>query len=351
MKPISTYSSEPFSLPAGDGIRQTRIGPACVLLPAIMLVLMLFSNAPGQQAQRSMDRDTLRTGDLFQYHVFISEVDRYDEVIYPDSAAFGEDFEIHERRVEEQPTGDSLSYTLRFYGVDAEQVPELYVGLRDGTDTTYVVVPATSFTYQSRVADEATELRPLKPIFPFFRSLWPYILAGLLIALITVFLLYFYRDRLFPQKKISQTPSPPPEEPFHDPVEQLRITIDKLRADYPEPAKQPKAFFTQLGDAFRSYYENTHDFPALESTTREVIHNLKARRFDEEIIQLTSSILQEADLVKFARYQPNESQCTDVIRQAEQLTGRIAISDRKRVEELRKLHEEKQKQQLDDRPL
>ncbi|MDG5767195.1 hypothetical protein QA596_06950 [Balneolales bacterium ANBcel1] len=318
-----------------------------LLIPLLLaLPLLPASEALAQQAVRSIDHDTLRTGDLFSYHLRLDDVEDFDEVIYPDSSGFGEEFIIRNKRVEPVPGGDSIIYSLQFFGVDTDRVPELYAGLREGDDTLFVVIPAVSFVYESRVDDEASELRPIKPIFPFFRSRWLLIFSLLALAVIAALLVYYFRERLFGRKSApASVTKAAPAEPFQNPLDRLRNEIDRVGDTYPNPSAHPKSYYTELGDAFRTYFEETHDFPAMESTTREVIRTLEKKSSDEKVVQLISDILKEADLVKFARFRPNESQCNDVIRKAEHLAGRIAIIDRQRIEALRKEHELKQQRQ------
>ena len=335
-------------LPMIDRLQKPVIsGCSLLLVPAVICVLLLIPAEPleAQQASRSMDRDTLQTGDIFRYHMRLQEVEDFDEVIYPDSADFGADFVIRNRQVITDDRGDSLIYTLQFFGVDTQRVPELHAGLREGADTLFVVIPAASFIYEPRVDDEEAELRPLKPIFPFLRNWWPWILAALVLAAVAVFLWYRYRDRLFGQTVAEEVPEPVAE-PFRSPLKKLRTKLKWIETSYKKPATQAKAYYTEIGDAFRTYFELTHHFPAMESTTGEVIRELERRRFDEEVIRLTSSILQEADLVKFAKHQPNESACRDVMEKSLELAGRIAETDRTKIEELRNRHEEEQQRKL-----
>ncbi len=314
-----------------------------LLLPVFLLASLQTSHA--QHAISSIDQDTLRTGDLVIYQVWLSGIDGFDEVIYPDSASFAPDFHIRNVRAESDQYGDSLTYTLRYFGVDRESVPEMFAGLVRGSDTLLVAIPAVPFIYKSRVDDPGADLRPLKPIFPFFRSWWTFILLGLLLALVAAWLLYRYRRKFIPEQK----PVPRPVvrlEPFRNPLDDLRRELDRIQYAFKEPEKQAKQFYTELGDAFRSYIERTYQHPALESTTRELMKYLESSRIDEEIAELLQNLLQEADLVKFAKYAPNESDCRSVMNSALKLYEQILNSDRYRIAVLRRRHEEEQKAKL-----
>lgn len=316
-----------------------------ILLALLAVCLMLWVDVPAahaQQAHASIDRDTLHTGDRITYQIRITGVEGFDEVVYPDSAAFAPDFLIRRMQADKDQRGDTLTYELHFFGVDTRAVPELEAGLVRGSDTLRLSIPEVPFAYRSRVDDPEADMRPLKPIFPFFRSWWPFLLLGLVLALAAAWLMYRYRRKIIPEEQPVNRPVVRME-PFRNPIDDLRQELARIRYAYGEPHRLPKQFYTDLGDAFRTYFERTYLFPALESTTFEVVRELRANRADEEMIELLSEILEEADLVKFAKYQPNEGNCSTVMEQARLLFARISESDRYRIAVLRRKHEEDQK--------
>jgi len=274
-------------------------------------------------------------------------VQGFDAVVYPDSADFAPDFLIRDRQVERDQRGDTLVYHLVYFGVDGEQVPELYAGLVRGTDTLQLAIPEVPFGYRSRVEDPDADLRPLKPIFPFSRSWWPFLLLGLVLAAIAAWLMYRYRKKLVPEPKPVVKPVVR-FEPFRNPLDDLRRELDRIQYAYGEPHRLSKQFYTELGDAFRSYFERAYKFPALESTTWEVIQGLTSAKADDEVVAMASRILEEADLVKFAKYEPNEADCSNVMNIARSLFRCIAENDRYRIAVLRKKHEDAQKEKVSD---
>ncbi|MEX0681297.1 MAG: hypothetical protein WD097_07940 [Balneolales bacterium] len=318
-----------------------------IVTATALLLSVLPENTNAQQAAPSIDRDTIRTGDTFQFHVHITGVETFDDMIYPDSADFGTDFVIRNMTVEPGPDGDQLTYLLQFFGIDNRSVPELHAGLIDGTDTLFLVIPETPFIYEERVDEEEAELRPLKPIFPFFRNWWPIILGIAILAALIGYLIYRYRDRLFTRPAPVQAPKEKPL-PFQSPLKALLKELARIEHAHPRPEQNAKLFHTELGDAIRTYFEHTHNVPALESTTFELLQILESRRFDDEVIRLAGTLLQQADLVKFAKYKANESDCRDVIKHAHIFAERIAIIDRPKLEALRSRHKMQQKEKISE---
>ena len=64
-----------------------------------------------------------------------------------------------------------------------------------------------------------------------------------------------------------------------------------------------KEYYTQLTDTLRTYIERRFGFKALEMTTEQIIERLESLH-DAEAMSELRSLLQTADLVKFAKFIP-----------------------------------------------
>lgn len=62
--------------------------------------------------------------------------------------------------------------------------------------------------------------------------------------------------------------------------------------------------FTQV---LRIWLARRHQLPVLERTTAEILTDLRARSFPPELIQVVREVLEEGDLVKFARQVPGDA--------------------------------------------
>ncbi len=65
-----------------------------------------------------------------------------------------------------------------------------------------------------------------------------------------------------------------------------------------------KDFQTELSFIVREYLENRYNVQALESTTPEILSELKKMSFDQDYVPPLKNLLQIADLVKFAKAEP-----------------------------------------------
>jgi len=76
---------------------------------------------------------------------------------------------------------------------------------------------------------------------------------------------------------------------------------------------QPKPFCVAVSDAVRWYLEERFRFRAPERTTEEFLRELKATdRLTKEQKESLGRFLEGCDLVKFARYEPGETELRDL---------------------------------------
>lgn len=65
-----------------------------------------------------------------------------------------------------------------------------------------------------------------------------------------------------------------------------------------------KEYHSEVTGIIRDYFEDRFNFMALEMTTSEIIINLKSKDVTTEVLKTTEEFLENADMVKFAKYQP-----------------------------------------------
>jgi hypothetical protein len=104
------------------------------------------------------------------------------------------------------------------------------------------------------------------------------------------------------RRKQIQGPPPPPPIPADElALDQLRELLASGRTD----AARVKEFYIALSDILRAYLENGFHCPALERTTGELMRDLRKRSdFNVNALMQLQDILEECDLVKFAKFRP-----------------------------------------------
>lgn len=189
-----------------------------------------------------------------------------------------------------------------------------------GRDTTYsndLVLEVSGITIDS------TGLAPIKPILrePFkFRDAMPYVIA-LVLGLLLIGFIFFRKKKMVPEPTIVEIPIPPDEIALTD--------LEKLRGKKLWQQGKIKDYQSELTHIIRAYIEARFAIPALESTTSEILQYPVVRQLNETLLQDLDQILNIADLIKFAKAQPDVGVHEQFMQKAEHfvLTTRKTLPD------------------------
>jgi hypothetical protein len=134
-----------------------------------------------------------------------------------------------------------------------------------------------------------------------FKEIAPWIMGSLLV-LALLFLIFYSLRRRKNDKGFFSLPQKP-KEPAH--VIALR-ELDRIKEEKIWQQGKIKLYYSEITDVLRQYIENRFDIQAMEKTTDETIAAFKYRRslVDEKSFENLRKILTNADLVKFAKYEP-----------------------------------------------
>jgi hypothetical protein len=131
----------------------------------------------------------------------------------------------------------------------------------------------------------------------------PWILLALVSGVIIWFLIRFAKKFRKVKKDISE---PVITEPAH--VIAFR-ELDILRGEKLWQSGETKKYYTKLTEILRKYLENRFGVYSLELTTSETLETLVKTGFrKDDSYNLLKSVLNGADLVKFAKYRPEASE-------------------------------------------
>ncbi len=141
-----------------------------------------------------------------------------------------------------------------------------------------------------------------KPVMkaPFAWEDWYGLIACSFLALpllgLLIYLIIRIRDNKPIIRKIKVEPKLPPHQAAMKEIE--RIKTEKVWQK-----GQSKEYYTELTDALRTYIKDRFGFNALEMTSSEIIDKLLEMN-DKEAISDLKVLFQTADLVKFAKHDP-----------------------------------------------
>lgn len=315
------------------------IGIACLILS---WMAFLPVHAFGQQVYGISKVDSAKVGDTFNFILLVKQNKPYDDVIFPDSSNFGNWFQINSvKRFKTTAFSDSLVYSLQFFGVHDTTLGPIPVKFVTGKDTIVKTTVPIPIFFRSEIKNRKTaKFQPLKPIYQFAIDILPYLIILLLILIIG-----WYSYKIYKKKK-SAPPKPAPKpikrEEFVNPLELLEKELQKLQNDPSLSRRDFKTFYSNFGDTIRTYFEILYKIPALEYTTRELVRDLDAHAVDKELIERTSKILRQADMVKFAKFDPTLDQAHYDLEIGQQFLTRARQVDTSRVDKLREKFEQEQ---------
>ncbi len=297
----------------------------------------------GQSVSADISANSLRAGDTVIFSITLMQDQSYDEIIFPDSSRFNQNFELRSRRrYRVSDFKDSVAYQLQFWGVDDATISALPVKLVSGADTATLYTQPVSVGFNSVIQTENPELRPLKPIFAFARAWWFYLLILLLLVAAAAAGWYYYKKR---QEQTEPEPAAEFEpEPFLNPLRELENNLNRLENVLEDEELNYKQFYIDLGDAIRLYFEQMYRISALEMTSGEILRELNKRVIDERIVRDTRIVLNEADMVKFAKFKPTREQARKAFGKAEDFHSTVKEQHRSRMQHMRRQHFERVEQ-------
>lgn len=295
--------------------------------------------ANAQQILTIVDSDSIRVGDTINLSIVLEG--NYTLSEYPEADAFPNDVDMLSRQRFQLEAGrDSIVYTLQYFGVDDLTIDPLEFDVSTAEQDTVLRSSRVPLYFKSTLASDDEELRPLKPIFDFARSYWPIILGVILLILLGFLLVKYLRER---SRQEMFVPESFRETDFINPLDELEEDIVALRsAKHPTNREEFETFYVRLADSIRRYLKRVYDFPALEMTTREIITELQRERASSELIRDVKNVLRDADMVKFAKFNPASDQVSDAVQTGVDFLETARTMDSERVEYLEFLHKEEQ---------
>ena len=260
-----------------------------------------------------VDKSTIYIGDVIKYSVVVTH-DKDIDLQTPTLAINLGQFEIRDYKVlesREQEDGqivDQTDYLISTFDTGEFEIPELEIGYSTTSDSTIKFLKTEPITIkvESLVAEEAGDIRDIKPPVEPPQDIKFYIIMGIiaLVVLIAAALGFYFWKRRRAGKSILPKRQEPPRPAHQVALEQLEKLVN---SDLLQTGKI-KEYFIQLSDIVRHYIEGRFFISAIEMTTTQLLENMKTEQLDKEYIEMMYTFLNECDLVKFAKYIPEQNE-------------------------------------------
>lgn len=266
----------------------------------IFLLITTISFAQNPMVKAQIETSRIRIGEQFNLKISVNEI---DDVILPKLVLKGLEV-VDSAKIDTLNNMIIQKYIITGFDSGAYYIPQQHVFVKNQaylTDSLLVNV--------ATIAIDTTKVKkfPIKTIkaepytFDDFK-IYIYILIAALA--IIGFWIYWFVIR---KRKIEEdTPTFRVLPPFEEAVFKLNELDEKLLWQN----NQVKEYYSELTEIVRGYIERELSVPALEKTTDEVVEMLRdfneaeTIRTSKETIKKLKELLQEADLVKFAKSKP-----------------------------------------------
>ena len=244
------------------------------------------------------------------FKIIISSPSRTDyKINFPDSSSFPPNLFLTNASYGSTAYEDSVVYTFQYFGNKDLLLNGLQILYMAKEDTFSITAPPIRLPFSSKIEliiarGDSLELNPIKPNYSFSNPWLFAFIIGILFTILT-FLWWYHRS----QKNITE-PVQSSELPIYEsPLRILKSELETiLEDDFPKTDPTIKVYYSRISDAFRDYYETLYEFPALESTSRELLEYLNQIAESTALITKIGTLLMNADRVKFAKFKPNEEQ-------------------------------------------
>lgn len=195
-----------------------------------------------------------------------------------------------------------FTYILAAFRTGTFTVPPLPFGfIGPGAASGTVPTPPLTVTIESVLAPDDTSLRPLKPQLDIATSAPPAIVPALFVAGFLALTAYGY-ILLARMRRLQARQLIVPAEPAKSPHERARTALDALSDG--AASGDVRSYYEQIAVTIRWYLSERFGFPAYAMTRTELEPAMTAAGADRWPAHLTANLLEQADAVQFAGFEP-----------------------------------------------
>ncbi len=279
----------------------------------IVSILLITSVVFSQQKQVQTSIDTTRNKIGAEFKLTLrTTVDTTAKVAFPSPKSIGA-LEVIQSYAIDTIKKDSRYELVKKYGLTQfdsgkYSIPKLTILINNKPFFSDSIRVEVNNVVVDTLKQKLFDIKPIADVKSSKSWIWKLALILLLLAGIGAFIYWFLKIRQ--KKKIE-------EEVYKTPIEKATSLLNSLEKKQLWQRGEVKAYYSELTDIARNYIEEAIDVPAMESTTSELIEGLrnasqkKKMALSAETLENLERVLQQADLVKFAKSKPLEFEITE----------------------------------------
>ncbi|MDA7797797.1 hypothetical protein N9H69_05725 [Flavobacteriaceae bacterium] len=272
--------------------------------------LLTFFMSLASWAQQSVelkvvvDTTTVRIGEQLNYTLQI-KADSTAQVVFPEQPIFAPFELLEERPIDTLRAQSHYLYTKRYALIQFDSgnyfLPQQQVLVNGFSKIADLIPIRVDPVVVDTMSQKLFDIKPLTEVKKNYDALISQLLWGLVVGLTIIGILYTY---LFQKRKKELKARELP--PFERAIEELRALENETLSEQEEF----KRYYSRLTDVVRRYLEEEAKIDALESTSEELLAKLELRKdsglldLDRATLKSLRIVLQNADLVKFAKSMP-----------------------------------------------
>ena len=270
----------------------------------LALSLFLLGFAAYGQVSTKIDTTRIRIGEQFNYEII---VDQTKDVRFPkfESDSLNRVGVVTSHKIDSLKNQLIKKYTLTSFDSGRYVLPGQEIFIKDKrflTDQVIIDVATVEVDTIKQPMHHIKEIQNEPYLFSdYLNYFWGLIALLLVIGLILYFVL---RDKPTEEELISRIP----------PFDAAKMRLKELDGKELISQNKIKLYYVELTDIVRTFIEKELNIPALESTTDELIetitdfNNSSNLNIPKETLYKLQKLLQEADLVKFAKSKPLQNE-------------------------------------------
>ena len=286
-------------------------------LKTLFFLLLVSTLTYSQKVSVAIDTTDIRIGEQFLFKIVIKDT---ANVIFPEKLENLNKLEVvKDIKIDTFKNSLIKKYLMTGFDSGAFYIPTQQIFIKNRaylSDSVLINVATVSVdtTKQKMFPIKSIQSEPL--VYDDFK---PYLIWVVLALLLIGLLIYYLKTRKKPETKEIDTINTLP--PFEEALEKLQELDNKLLWQNNEIKK----YYSELTEIVRVFIEKELEIPALEITTFELVsmlsdyNNPKNINITKETVRKLNALLQEADLVKFAKSTPLSHEIEEDRRVAEKV--------------------------------
>jgi hypothetical protein len=273
----------------------------------LVLFLSFLSIAVWSQPKVTTSIDTVKNKIGAEFKLSIkTNVDTLSKVKFPESKFFGALEVLESYKIDTVKKGDRYElikkYGLTQFDSGKYTIPRIPIIINGKTVYSDSLAIEISDVKVDTLKQKMFDIKDIATVKSPMGNWWIYVLV--VIGLIGLgFLIFYLLKNRKPKAKAEVIV-------YKTPIEKATTLLQQLESKELWQKGAVKDYYSELTDIVRNYIEEEIKIPAMESTTSELIEGLrkaakqKKLKLSNDTVENLEKVLQQADLVKFAKVTP-----------------------------------------------